>query len=553
MGVTTGKREAADRSEDIHAPDSGASQIILAVCAFASIVPLFCARHLPMSDLPEHLASMATIRHYGDPTWKSAEYFTVAGMFETPYWAYHGVGALLTALMGSAERANLLMLSIVGLAYPYALRWLLVALRRDPRLAIFGSALFWTTNMLVGLLNFIASIPLLFAALALVVRHAEAPNVRRWLGLAAITVALFYLHLSSFALFLLDAALLTWMLPVPTTEEPLLAELRRRLVRLPGRLLWSVPAVLLGLMVFLAGRTISHGQGPGAIWKPRFDLVKGLFGWLFDCFKSRWDEVLGALLVLTLVVLLTSTGKREQTFDERWRSRCVQILAAIAAIVWVASPSQIGNNTALLEVRMAPYVALFAVMLPRVAPGRRATLSFAAAAICALGLAVNTAWEVHGFERDDVAGFDELLRKMPHGKRLVMLNLQPQSTHVKSSVFSYFGSYYRARYGGVASFSFSETSHWPVQYRPSHRPPSSMQWANPCLYNNEHDGAYFDYVLVRGERDPMASMPHGPRWELVGASRIWRLYQKSTTEPQLPPGDEPDPGPCGALASAQAR
>ena len=37
--------------------------VLLAACAVASIVPLFTARHLPMSDLPEHLATMAAKHH----------------------------------------------------------------------------------------------------------------------------------------------------------------------------------------------------------------------------------------------------------------------------------------------------------------------------------------------------------------------------------------------------------------------------------------------------------------------------------------------------------
>lgn len=539
------------RSTGIDSPDSRWFRIVLAVCALASIVPLFCARHLPMADLPEHLASMATIRHYGDPSWKSADYFTLAGLFETPYWLYHATGAVLTALMGSAERANLLMLSIIGLAYPYALRSLLVALKRDPRLAIFGCALFWTSNLIVGLLNFIASVPLLLAALTLVVHQAEAATRRRWVGLAAISVALFYLHVSSFCLFVIDAALVTWMLPVPRADSrpaATFAELRRRLVRLPARLSWLLPAGLLGLAVFLVGRTISDGHAAGPVWSPRSELVKGLFGFLFDSFKSPVDDMLGTWLVVALAVLLVlSVSDRTATFEDRWRSRCVIALAVVAVAVWLVTPSAVGSNTALLDTRLGIYVALFAIMLPRALPGRRTTLAFAAASACAVGLAANTAYEVHAFDRDDVAGFDELLRGMPRGKRLVMLNLEPQSTHLNLRIFSYFGSYYRARYGGVASFSFSEMSHWPVQYRDNARPPSSMRWSNPCLYRNERDGAYFDYVLVRGDRDPMTS-PRGPSWELVGASRAWRLYTKSAE--LAPPNEstvaasEPDLGPC---------
>lgn len=530
--------------------DVRAFDVVLAICAVSSIVPLFCARHLPMADLAEHLASMATIRHYGDASFRSAEYFTIAGVFETPYWLYHAIGAGLTALLGSAERANVLMLSIVGLGYPYALRSLLVALRRDARLAIFGCALFWSTNLLVGLLNFVASVPVVLAGLALVVRQAEAPSPRRWIGLAALATGLLYLHLSSFALFVVDAAVIMWLLPAPVPGLAAGAELRRRLLRLPLRLLWLAPAGVLGTIVFFVGRTIGHGSGPAIVYFSRATLVKGLFSWLFDGFKSRVDDVLGLGLVALLLGLgLVSWWERRRGCstdrEDAWHERCAWILAMVAVLVWLGSPSDVGSDAKVLDVRMGVFVGIFAILLPRVAPTRRTAIAFAGATACVLGLAANTAYEVYAFERDDVGNFDALLRAMPRGKRLVYLNLEPRSTHVNVHVFPYFGSYYRARYGGVASYSFSETSHWPVQYRPEMQPPSRMAWANACTYRNEHDGAYFDYALVHGERDPLAATPPGPRWELIGRSRLWRLYRKSATEPPVPPGDSPDRGPCG--------
>jgi hypothetical protein len=74
-----------------------------------------------------------------------------------------------------------------------------------------------------------------------------------------------------------------------------------------------------------------------------------------------------------------------------------------------------------------------------------------------------------------------------------------------------------------------------------------MAWANPCGYRNQVDGAYFDYVLVRGERDPIASLPPGPRWDLVGGARLWRLYRKNTTAADVPASETVDLGPCGPL------
>ncbi len=66
-------------------PSDLTSRILLGVAALASVVPLFCARHLPMSDLPEHIATMATLRHWSDVDWANRVYFQIAGVGETPY------------------------------------------------------------------------------------------------------------------------------------------------------------------------------------------------------------------------------------------------------------------------------------------------------------------------------------------------------------------------------------------------------------------------------------------------------------------------------------
>jgi len=533
---------------------------VLAVCAIASILPLFCTRHLPMTDLPEHLASMATLRHHADPAWRSHELFEVAGVFDTPYWLCHVVGALLAAVLGSAERAGVAMLAAVGLGYPYALRALLVSLRRDPRLALFGCVLFWSTNLFVGLLNFVASVPVVLAALALVVRNAEergaspppARRAWRWAGLAVLGVAIFYLHSASFLLFVVQVAIVTTLAPrfvtsPATTPERGLARLAREARDLALRLSWLLPAAGVGLAVSLVGRTVGTGHGPALLWFSRVALLKGLFGWLFDRFHSGVDDVLGGAVVALLGFLFLAVREKAPSAEERWRSRCGLSLFAASVVFWLAMPSKVGTDVGLLDVRMGVFVVTFAVVLPRVLPGRRATLAFALTAATGLAISAHTAYEVRGFDRDDVAGFDDVLRVMPRGKRLVMLNLDPRSSHVKFGVMPYFGSYYHARYGGIASYSFSETAHWPIHYRPGSEPPSkTMTWANPCGYDNERDGAYFDYVLVRTlDRDPMTSGVAGPRWELIGSSRSWRLYRKSSAPP-IPSSGAPAPGPCGA-------
>ena len=112
-------------------------------------------------------------------------------------------------------------------------------------------------------------------------------------------------------------------------------------------------------------------------------------------------------------------------------------------------------------------------------------------------------------------------------RRLLTLVFLASSKHVLISPFVHFGAYYRARYGGVAGFSFSELPHWPVTYRPELAPPKKKitfwDW-NPCMFRNSTDGAYYDYVLVRGDVDPFLNAPPGSRWRTIGMSKDWLLY-----------------------------
>ena len=507
---------------------------LLVVCTIASIAPLFAARYLPMTDMPEHVATMATIRHWFDPAWGANTYFELTGFGKTQYWLYHIAGALLTAVTGSAERANLVLLAAVGIAYPYSLRALLRALGRDPRLALFGCALFWTQSLTIGLLNFVASVPVVLFGLALVVRQAEAPTRRRFFGLCGVAVAILYLHISSFMLFVGDAAILVWLLPSPTTALSR-AQILARAWRAPRRLVWLTPSAVCVALLLAAGHAgAGKMHGDRFTWVPRLELVKRVPDWLFDCWHSRVDDVLGWLLVGALAVLLV-LSPRGKTIRERWDFRVVAMLFGVSVVVLLAMPSWAGAYAGLLDIRMSVFVAFFAVLLPKPRLRLAGSLPLGFAAAAALLLSVNCAYEIHAFERDEVGHFDDLLQKMPQGRRLLSLNFDPRSSHANSAPFNYFGSYYRARYGGVASFSFNEIPHWPVHYRDEARPPGGLTWGNPCLFDNATQGEYYDFVLVHGERDPIAKEPAGPAWELIGSSRAFHLYRRVPGETR--PGD----------------
>jgi hypothetical protein len=505
------------------------------VAAVLGVVPLFMARHLPMSDLPEHLAAMATIRHYGDPAWRSQEYFTLAGVFDTQYWLYHATGAALSVPFGSVERANLFMLAIIGLAYPYALRSLLVAMGKDPRLAIFGVPLFWSRSLTVGLLNFVASAPVLLFALALAFRQAQKPTRGRGLAIALLCVVLLYLHLSTFVLFLGQATIIFLLVPTDGTMRGVW----RALPQLPRRLAWMCPGLLMALVVARHG-SVDDG-GHALRFTPTLALVRELPAWMFDSFRSLTDDALGAALLLLAAPLALAAPWRDRT------NRVSLLLFGSTLLGYFAMPAGVGSSLALLDVRMAVFVGLFLPLLLRPLGGLRGALPLAGAVLVSMAMSVNCASQIRGFETEEVGHFDDLLQQMPHGKRLLMLDFEPRSRRVHSAIFTYFGSYYRARYGGVASFSFSELPHWPVRYRKEKLPPLGQTWGNACVFRNTLHGNAFDYVLAHGDKDPFVGSPGGPRWTMIGGNRAWKLYARNVNGEESDPldaPDSPDLGPC---------
>ncbi|HET9753488.1 MAG TPA: hypothetical protein VFP52_11025, partial [Myxococcales bacterium] len=302
---------------------------LLRLCAAATVLPLWSARHLPFTDLPQHVAAIGTLRHWWDPAWKSQEYFTLA-LGQTQYLLYYLLGAALAFPLGTAERANLVLLSLTAVAFPYSLRSLLRALRADSRLALFGCTLFWSQALLIGFFNYLAAMPLLLWALALSVRQAEAPSRRTLWLLAAAATALFYLHLSAFV-FLAPAAALA------SVGVPRLAPLRQW----PRKLSWAAPVAVLSV-AWLLDSPVVHPQAVGwnqpmlVAWEEPATALRDLTDALLDIWRGSNDEI--CLLLLIASAALISWPQRREPEEHPWRRGLVAVWMAWAALLYFAWP-----------------------------------------------------------------------------------------------------------------------------------------------------------------------------------------------------------------------
>src|SRR5207248_11782410 len=193
---------------------------------------------------------------------------------------------------------------------------------------------------------------------------------------------------------------------------------------------------------------------------------------------------------------------------------------------YFAFPISIGWLWQLNE-RYAIAFALLAPLLLRPVRGVRGAvplLLVAAAGLACAGVGVR---HIRAFS-NEAAGFDKLLDAMDPGRRVISLVWVRGSAWAKFNPYMHFHSYYRARKGGVASFSFAELPQSPLRYRPENAPPphaAGWEW-HPGSFRNLTDGEYYDYALVHGYVDPFARHQPGPQWRIVSRQGSWALYEK---------------------------
>lgn len=501
-------------------------------CAIASVVPLFLVRVLPFTDVPEHVAAIASLAHFRDPSWNEPETYDLAlATSQSPL--FHAAGALLAKITG-ADLAVRLLLAGSGIALPFSLAALLRASGRNPRLALLGSALFWCRPLVVGLAPFVVALPVTLYALSEVLRAAN-DSARRPPSflLAGLGVTVAALHFEAFALFAASGIVIAAVAAAfhrPSESDGI----GRGLVFLRGS------AFLLPSIVLTALR-LGHAAEPSA--HVSFVPKKVLFGlvalWTHDVWRSRWDDFVG--VGFWFVILVVSLDLKDRApFDlRRALLRSAPFLVAVA--MFFVLPFRIGAGT-MLNVRLAVFVVLLVLPLVRARP---ALDRFVAPAACLLASAsaLTAAHELRAMEREELGGYSEALLAIRPGSRVLGLTFH-RSARAKFSAWTHLVAHHRERGGGVAQVSYAELEHWPVRYRADRRPPTKADvfWEfHPCAFRNSIDGPAYDYLFSIGEIDPVANEPPGPRWRLVTRAGLFRVHARDGNR-FVPPRD--DPGPC---------
>jgi hypothetical protein len=486
--------------------------------AIAVALPLLVVEHAPFTDLPEHVAAMATMAKLL-PGGGGAPYVVAFG--SSQYLVYHAVGGVLTRIVGDALLANRILLAAVAIAWPLSLRSLLRAHGRDERVAIFGSMLVWNRALLVGFLPFVASVPIALFALATVVRQLEAATRRRAVILAVLSLTLFYTHVSSFVLFALSACAMIAVrrVNVVATAAPL------------------VPSAIAAALWWRAGSLEgARGRIEVVMHMPIAASLHALPAWTFDIWTSHVDDLCAGVWWTAFGVLL-AIGLRRDARLFTW----IPFVCTLG--VYLVTPVQLGA-AGLLNVRLAPLLALFALPGAAVDGVRVTRLATTAAGIVAIVMAVSSGFEMRRLEREQLGDIESVLSHARPGSRLVTLDLEARTGRMVFWPYVFAGSLHRLHGGRVASYSFSELPHWPLHYAPGEAPPAKqvpLAIYAPCTYRYRADGDYYDYVLVQGRTNPFADPTPGPPFTAIAHAGAFTLFGKTGGA-----ADEwtPDRGPC---------
>jgi hypothetical protein len=501
-------------------------EVLFALLALSVALPLWSVRYPPIEDLPQHLATIRVLHDYADPALHFSQFFQIQ-FFHTQYVAYYLLVHWLAYVFGVIW-ANKIVLTLALVALPYSMRFLLVSLGRDGRLGLYCLPLVWSSQLILGFLNFVAAVPLTLFGLGIAVKLNCEWTRRRAIGLALIAFVTFYMHIVPFALLALGISLLA----IQRDWKKVLRALAPLVPALIAMAVWlkTTPA---GLAVLAASGARRASTRVAPTYQSWAEALRDFPKWTTDVLKSDVDEkllVVWCLLVLLLVTLRIGARREDTTPSEREivlgaMARRLALLLPLVFVAYFVSPTSYDWIWP-INARFAWLTLVFVVfVLPR-PPRRTAIAIYSALGLLSLYsvVGINTAFRESQKELGDV---DAAIAAIPKGQKVVGLIYERDSAYVNFSPYIHSVALYQAERGGAVMFTFADFPQSPIVFRPDNRPPRvppRWEWL-PQSVRPSPDLDWYDWVLVRGSSHPPGLESE---FELVHHSPHWSVYRRAS-------------------------
>ncbi len=480
--------------------------VAVAVATAAAIVPLWAGEVLPYQDAPQHLASVRVLADFHTPGFGFDRWFEL-DLRRLQYLGFYLPAAAIAKLVG-ADVAVRLLLSLIAVAWTAAFWMFLGAFGRDRRLAVFAPATFHAAPLYLGFFNFVESVPLAIAIVALTEREFAAPSSRRAALIAIGAAVLLWLHPSALAFAIAAAAVLAL-----TSGRP-----ARRMAR---ALLPYAPAVL--LLGAWAAQALATRDGAGAQgrtpphWFPLGTRVLDLLRY-GNVLAGHADEI--CMLVLAVLFGALTLARPRPAIERAWR---VPLLAGLTLLAYLIAPFDMGYM-GYIGLRALPFLVLLAIASPAIANGGRTPVILAAVVAVTVVYSARLVSAYRAFDREaEIGELAQVLRAADPGKRLIAILDATDSRVVQFQAYLHFAAYYEVLRGGRARYNFAETPWTPVRFRHGEEPvPLPRSWElNVPRLDLARAVSDEDYVLVR-EPGPQ---PGG--FEPVARAGRWSLYAEA--------------------------
>ncbi len=540
-----------------------AFEIVFAVFTFYAARPAFASLHLPLQDVPQHMAAISVLKRYAFDGGLRA-YFELT-LSRTQYLLVYALGVPLSWAFG-VEYATRLLVALTVIATPYALRFTLRKTGGDERMASLAWPFLWNPQMLLGFLNYLLGIPIALLGIGLFADRTLRRGRGRQILLAVITLAAFYSHLIPYGLLglgvllQLDAGDITVAVRTAMDADPSAAPTARlfsaaraaaravpaQLLRWMRELLFLVPSFFALLVWVLRSpardaqvRAGGVGQTIVLTWPDRLALPGEFRDTVLLLQGESGSRAFLAWGLALLVALALSRAPQRPAVDAtapdavgvsdaNARAR-IAWLPVACAVLYIATPASYGwiwpihTRFAVAAVLLLPlgfartrhHVLAWAVML--------------ALGMTSMHISRDLSANFQRWDTEELGDLDAALAHAHPGRRLIALVPAIRSQYVPSNVpLIHAAAYYQVRGGHVATFSFVDFPQSPFRYREDGpRPPrlrprweweTSLREADPTF-------TYYDYVLARaGYADEAGRMPE--RYVQTYAGRQWNLYER---------------------------
>lgn len=457
-------------------------QRLLVACEAATAVVLLlmfvAVRDLPMVNLPQHAAQLASWLDFAKPECEASQFVL---NLRTPYLLAYLIARVLASMLGVIISLKLVVwLAVVGQVL--GLHFLCKRLGHDPWLALLGLPLALGYNFLFGFVSYIFALPFLYVCVGFAATYAERQSLVGAAALVAALTAALLSHGIAFAqallfvipllvfgkgsilfrtlpLLLTIIAAVAWLMPGPTMarlgSDLWLPDLRR-LLSLPGLLVGSgsddIVASLYGtFLLLMVGLAMGH---------PIRNLGRTLPGVLI---------VIGFCFGPTIY----------RGYGPLWPRFAVLLVPA--ALLAFGPTTNVGRIAHVWR--------------------RAATLAVVAVWLCTFGFRLSM------FNRETIS-FHDLVDELPNGLRVRPIVFEAEGqAFPELPVFTHLPAYYLVAKGGTQGYSFAMYPSSVIRYRKGIVPKmnSGEEWA-PEAFRIDVELHDYDCFIVHSKADRYQSL-----------------------------------------------